>query len=239
MHPMRLVATRDAGAGAGLASISGALPMMAEPETWPSWLIFCERVDVLHRWNEQEVLCVLYMKLPVVNIRIETMLYIRVYDLFEREGAVGATIAGGARIARMAEQLGISPPKPLDRGQATKANVDYCHVGIFPASGKQFDMRSLLSVEESCPMDWMVRYIWGTITGRLMGILSNQVEKRSAEKKSQNAEGFSKAAAEARLKFYQDMEQRIATPNAAAKRNMFQVRRCRSPSDASTSASDS
>merc|ERR1740130_1527980 len=133
------------------------------PETWPEGLLFCERVDILHRWGPKEVLCVLYVKLPIVDIRIETMLYIRCVDFLETEGSVGAVITGAGRIARVAESLGIPVPQPLDRGTVVKAAVDYVYVGVHP-DPKNRHMRFLCSVEESLPYDWMVRQIWGALS---------------------------------------------------------------------------
>merc|ERR1712070_26635 len=95
MQAMRLVTVQGAAEvpasckQAVLSSINGGIPMMMEPETWPEWVLFCERVDVLHRWSPWEVLFVLYMKLPIVNIRIETMLYMNYYDHLETEDCNG------------------------------------------------------------------------------------------------------------------------------------------------------
>jgi len=222
---------------AGSSTISGTVPMMMEPESWPEWLLFCERVDILHRWGPDEVLAVLYMKLPIVNIRIESMLYIRYFDLLDEDGCVGVQIAGGGRLAKMAQRLGIPAPAPLDRGQVFKADCDYVHVSIYPDEMSRH-MRFLLTVVESIPMDWVIRYIWGTLGARLMGILAGDAEKRRAKGRSQSDEGFSEAAAQRRFAFYQGMERRMAEALTVAHNGIKKTRKVRCPSEISTSASE-
>jgi len=192
---------------AGLSVVGGTLQMMLEPETYPEWVLFCERVDVLHRWGPQEVLFVLYMKLPIVNIRIECMLYIGFFDDLDEDGCAGAVIAGGARIEKLAQLLGIPAPVPHNRGPVVKANLDFCKASVYP-SKKNPHGRWILSVEESCPMDWMVRHIWKALSGRLMGILSREADARMHQPKTQHEEGFSESAARIRYDFYKHLEER-------------------------------
>merc|ERR1740130_131450 len=171
------------------------------------------------------------MKLPIVNIRIETMLYAHAFE----SGEIGGVMAGGARVERVAQSLGITIPKPVDRGKVVRADVDYVYLGVNP-DPKLCQLRFLCSVEESCPMDWMVRAIWGALAGRLMGMLATKVEARAAAKRSQSDERFSDAAARQRLAFYQDIEHRIAEKLAPENDEKGAKERC--PSDASTAASD-
>jgi len=200
MKGMRLVTTSG-------GNVYGAIHMMLEPETWPEWVLLCERADILHRFGPDEVLCVLYMKLPIVNLRVEVMLYIKWFDRLDGDGRCGAILAGGDRIAHVAQLVGLPVPKPIDHGwSVVKANLDYVQVSIDPVEETRH-MRFLVSVEETCPMDWMVRYIWGMIAARLMGILSSKVEARMEQKRGSTMD---KTAAKARLSFFCDIEQRIA-----------------------------
>lgn len=199
MKGMRLVTTTG-------GNVYGAIHMMLEPETWPEWVLLCERADILHRFGPEEVLCVLYMKLPIVNIRVEVMLYIKWFDHLDGEGRCGAILAGGDRIAHVAQLVGLPAPKPIDHGwSVVKANLDYVSVSIDPIEETR-SMRFLVSVEETCPMDWMVRYIWGMFAARLMGILASKVEARVEQKKRCSLDQD-----KARLSFYSGIEQRIAS----------------------------
>jgi len=185
------------------STVAGSLMLMTDLETWPSWMPLCQSVTVLERWGPNETLSRIELKLPVVGIRIESIIYSILVDRLDEEGYLDfractpqgaivtrcdkeyATEAGdlgdvaepsfklGAANTEFDTFLGAQVPKG---GRFTiRGEVDGAVLRMHPTGDGEQQYDLLMQGEEKCPMDSIINQVWKMLSRQLMGIIVKKV----------------------------------------------------------------
>jgi len=214
--------------------LTGAFLNLVDCATWPDWIICCKETTILHRWGPGEYLALVNMNVGFIDL--EVILYVYIFDHVEKDGSFGGVVAGGDRIRNASTMaggsgdgdhiLGVSIPKKEGgwlRRFRLQVDVDYAvkhvHVG---SDGKSAKMQFVLSTDEHCPRDWMVKYIFSALAKRTMPMLARSVAKAELAVKRgvswavcpDDADDVSAACA--KVKFFERIFQRaLAAANGA------------------------
>lgn len=185
------------------STVAGSLMLMTDMETWPSWMPLCQSVSVLERWGPNETLSRVELKLPVLGIRIESMVYSILVDRLDEEGYLEfrACTPQGAIATRCdkeyaaeAGDLGEVPEPSFKPGDASeefdtflgahvpkggrftiRGEIDCASLRMYPTGDGEQEYTLLMQADEKCPMDSVVNQVWKMLSRQLMGIIVKKV----------------------------------------------------------------
>ncbi|CAK0841071.1 unnamed protein product [Prorocentrum cordatum] len=202
--------------------VEGALAVLLELESWPSWFPMCQRADVLQRWSPGEMLVQLDFKLPVIHLHLLVNLYIGAIDRLREDGCLDLVIcSANSKFARgvVTQEPGHDggtrfldvrlPPVMLPRFQAgIDANADVAMLRISPMSGQGDHQRVQFCLvgEEPCPIDWLPRKIWRMLARNLVSMLERRMSEAPPIPVSPTA-----------ARFYRAVEESIAAGRASGR----------------------
>jgi hypothetical protein len=194
----------------------GALLTMMEFEHYKEWFPFCESSEVLMRWGNTDRLVHMQLKMPIVGLRVQSIMYISLVDRLEEDGCLEWHVTSvGSSTSRSLFNLdegepqtflGVKLPKTTSRWVIT-AEVELMNIKIYPtgSSGRHNWYCSVVESEEKRPLDSAINVVWRTLSRNLLGSMA----KRSGDSEW-------KQLTPERIEFYKSLVQRLSEASMRA-----------------------